>query len=240
MLIYDFRFTIMIQTILEFLNEVALRHSRDVLMAWVQFIPAAVSALTAGYGAIQQGKKNREMRGMVNRMGAENQAMFNADYYGDYTQRADAQNIIRQMREQMDRQTKRDNNTAVITGGTVEAQAAAKEGRNRAMSNLFGNLAAHGQRFKDRAKDRYMHRKAQIDNMLYGQLAEESMSAGNLLYNGIGGLAGTDWAGILGGGKPNLGPSPAKIENSAISPLQTANPIKNVSGIIPKYKSPFG
>lgn len=190
----------MIQTILEFLSEVALRHSGDAVMAWVQFIPAALSLVSAGVGAIGEGNKRRAQRSMMNRMNAENQSMFNADYYGDYTQRADAQNIISQMRNQFDRQAKRDENTAVITGSTVEAQAAAKEGRNKAMSNLYGNFGAMGQQFKDRAKDSYMRQKMALQGMEYDELGQQAQSANNLLYSGISGLAGMDWAGMLGKG----------------------------------------
>jgi len=190
----------MIQTILEFLNDVALRHSGDAVMAWVQFIPSALSLVSAGVGAIGEGKKRREQRAMMNRWNAENESMFNADYYGDYTQRADAQDIIRQMRDQFDRQAKRDENTAVITGSTVEAQAAAKEGRNRAMSSLYGNLGAMGQRFKDRAKDRYMRQKMALQGMQYDELGQQAQSANNLLYGGLSSLAGMDWAGMLGKG----------------------------------------
>lgn len=222
----------MIQGIIEFLQEIALRHHGEAVMAWVQFIPAILSAGSAIYGGLSQARKNREMRGMVNKWNAENQSLFNNDYYKDYTQTQEAQNIIRQMRDMQDRQAKRDANTAVITGGTVEAQAAAKEARNRAMSNLFANLGAQGTRWKERAKDRYLHRKSQIQNMQYNQLAEQANSAGNLMYNGLSGLAGMDWAGIMGNGSKygnNLSGNDLKIDKT----VQTANPIKNVSGIIP-------
>lgn len=197
----------MIRAILEFLQEIALRHDTEVIMAWVQYIPAAISGLSAGIGALSQSKKNREMRGMVGGWQAENEAMFTNDYNKDYTQTQEAQNIIKQMRDLNDREAKREQNTAVITGGTVEAQAAAKERRNRAMSDLFGNLGAMGTRYKERAKDRYLNRKNQLQGIEYGQLAQEAESAGNLMSNGLSGLAGMDWAGIMGGGTTGYNPS---------------------------------
>lgn len=185
----------------DFLQEISLRHSGDALMAWVQFIPAAMSLIGAGIGGYSEGQKRRAMRRKMAQMDAENKALFNADYYADYTQRADAQNIIKKMRDDFRRQSKNDENAAVVTGSTIEAQAANKAGRNRAMSNLFSNLGAMGERYKDRAKDRYLARKSQIEGMEYANLADSAQSSNNLLYNGISGLANMDWAGVLGGGK---------------------------------------
>jgi hypothetical protein len=214
------------------------------VMAWVQFIPMIAGAASSLFGGIQQGRKNREMKkrsqAMFGKMNADNEALFNEDYYSDYLQRADAQNVIRQMRDQFDRQAKRDENTAVITGATPESQAAAKNARAMAMSNLFGNLGAMGQRFKDNAKERYTRRKNALQDAEYnaelGTLARESESAGNLLYNGIGSLAGTDWASILGGKKQGniletISPS-VGANISATSPYATVKQPK-IDGIIP-------
>ncbi|MFA5649534.1 MAG: hypothetical protein WC914_00110 [Proteiniphilum sp.] len=228
-------------TILSLLQEL-LASPGDVVMAWVQYIPMLASAVATGYGAVQQGKKNDEMRRKRAGWQSENKAMFDSEYLSDYTQRADAQNIIRQMRDQFDRESKRDRNTSVITGGTAEADAARKEGRNRAMSNLMGNLGAMGQRHKDRAKDRYLHRKNQLDMMEYGDLAQQAESAGNLFYNGLGSLAGTDWSGMFSGDKKpfwkTLSPSVgAPIKASDTTKMTIGTPkSRDLGGIIPKYK----
>lgn len=187
--------------IIDFLQEISLRHSGDTVMAWVQYIPAVMSLIGAGIGGYSEGQKRRAMRRKMAQMDAENKVLFNADYYADWTQRADAQNIINKMRDDFRRQSKNDENAAVVTGSTIEAQAANKAGRNRAMSNLFSNLGAMGQRYKDGAKDRYLARKSRIEGMEYANLADSAQSSNNLLYNGISGLANMDWAGVLGGGK---------------------------------------
>ena len=106
------------------------------------------------------------------------------------------------MREQNDKATKVEQNTSAVTGATPEAVNAAKERRNRGMTNLFSNIAAQGTAYKERAKDRYLARKTALEGMEYNDMAEKAASANNLLYNGINGLATTDWAGMLkGGGK---------------------------------------
>ena len=89
----------MIQTVLEILQEIASHHDGDVMMAWIQYLPAILSAGSAIYGGLSNARKQREMREMVNRWNAENESMFNNDYYKDYTQTEEARNIMRQMRQ---------------------------------------------------------------------------------------------------------------------------------------------
>ena len=200
----------MIQEILEFLQGIALRHSDAAVMAWVQFIPAVLSGVSAIYGGIKNARARNKQKREISKWNAENKSIFNNDYYKDYTQTQEAQNVIRQARNIFDQGAKRDANTAVVMGSTVEGQAAAKEARNRTMANLFANLGAQGTRYKERAKDRYLHGNSQIRAMQYGQLGQDADNASNLMYNGIQGIANSDWAGIMGGnkgGKKNYNPS---------------------------------
>lgn len=227
----------MIQTILEFLQDIATRHSGEAVMAWVQFLPAALSLGLSAYGAVNEGNQQRKLRRQRRQWSADNKALFNQDYYSDYTESAEAQDIIRRMREQQDRESKRDANTAVITGSTVEAKAAAKEGRNKAMSNLYGNLGAMGTRMKQRAKDRYLSRKHQLEDMEYDSGQQRAESANNLFSNGLGGLAGMDWAGILGGASSSTKYSGlTNLAATATSPrgLASASPYKDVSSVLIK------
>lgn len=167
----------------------------------IQFLPAIMSGASTVMGMIGEGKKRRAMAAERNKWNAENEALFNKDYYSDYTQRADSQNLIKQMRDEMKDQTKIDNNVAAVTGATPEAVNAAKEGRNKAMSSVFSTIAANGQQWKDRAKDRYLSRKQTLQGLAYDDMNQDAQSSNNLLYNGINGLASTDWAGIMGGTK---------------------------------------
>ena len=62
----------MIQTVL-ILQEIASHHDGDVMMAWIQYLPAILSAGSAIYGGLSNARKQREMREMVNRWNAENE-----------------------------------------------------------------------------------------------------------------------------------------------------------------------
>ena len=52
------------------------------------------------YGGYKAGQERKKMKGELGAMEAENKAIYNTQALGDYTQRADSQNVLRQMRNQ--------------------------------------------------------------------------------------------------------------------------------------------
>lgn len=189
-------------TIIQFIVELVTRQS-DAVAAWVQFIPAALSLITSGVGAVQEGRKRREMASKMKGWNTENEAWYNKNYNQDYTQRADSQNVLRQMREEMDRQNKITANTAAISGSTNDAVLARKNQNNKTMASVFSNMAAQGARYKDNVDREYRYRKQNLQGMEYDELSQGAQSSNQLFQNGISGLAGTDWAGIIGAGGGN-------------------------------------
>lgn len=212
----------MIQTILDFFMQI----KGDAVMALfpLALLPTAVSLLQSGIGAIGEGQKRKEMAAERTKWNADNEAMFNKDYYSDYTQRADTQNLIKRMRDEQKNQNTIDQNTAVVTGATPEAQNAAKERRNKAMTSVFSNIAAQGSAFKDRAKNQYLNRKTAIEGMNYDDMSQSADSSGNLLYNGLKGIGNTDWASIMGGKKPVVGSKQSVVGGTNVGFDQTPVP----------------
>lgn len=200
------------QVIIELIQRIAEQHQGDVMMAWVQFIPAIASGLGAVAGGLfgnkakkQENQQMQTINNKINNWDTENESWYNTEIKRDYSQTPEALNMMRQLREEMDRQGDKSANNNVVSGTTVEAQAAEKDSRNRAVSNLSGNIASMATAYKDRATSRYLNNKSQLRGIDMGveqqnleRLQNRRNSAGNLLYNGLTGLAGQDWAGILG------------------------------------------
>lgn len=197
---------------------------------------AGVGVASSLFGGYKAGKERKKMSNQIKSWESENKAFYNSQALGDYTQRADAQNAIRQMREQLDRQTKRATNTAAITGGTVEQTAVAKDSANRALADTTSNIAAVGQRFKDRVTDQYMGRKQQLQGMQYQNTAGKANSYENLMQSGLNTAAGA-----LSSLAPTaINQTGGKIGNIAklgVKGIESANPIKDVSGV--KITNPF-
>lgn len=220
-------------SLIELIKELIAQHQQEVMMAWVQFIPAIAGAATSIFGAASarraKKKEDAQMQAMQAKVAgykdetaeklqswnADNELDYQNELNKDYTQTAEALNMQRQLREEMDRQTAASGNNNIISGATVEAQAANKDSQNKAMSNLMGNIGALATSYKDRATSRYQNNlsnlrgmELQTDNNLrnmemsmeqqqMNRLGERRDSAGNMFYNGLKGMAGADWAGIM-------------------------------------------
>ena len=222
------------QIVVELIQRIIEQHQADVVMAWVQFIPAIASGLGAVAGGIfgnkAKKKEDKQMQNIENTVNQfqetsaaklkdwnnENREWYDTQMNRDYSQTPEALNMMRQLREEMDRQTDRSTNNNVVSGATVEARALDKDSRNKAVSNLSGNIASMATAYKNQAENRHlanqsqlrgmeMNNDASMRNMVMGveqqkleRLQDRSNSSNNMLYNGLTGLAGQDWAGILG------------------------------------------
>lgn len=186
------------------------------------------------FGGWKAGQERKKMDKAIGAMDAENKAIYNVQALGDYTQRADAQNVLRQMRNQLDRQTKRAANTQAITGGTIEQAASMKDSANKALADATANIGAIGQQFKDRVTDRYLRRKDNISMMRLNQMQDKATGWENLMQSGLNTSAGA-LSSLLPGAVSKS--APGDIGNVGTS--VNTSPTKNVSGIIPKYTNPF-
>ena len=193
---------------------------------------AGVGLGTSLFGQWKAGQERKKMNNQIGQWEGENKAFYNSRALGDYTQRADAQNAIRQMREQLDRQTKRATNTQAITGGTVEQTAVAKDSANKALADTTSNIAAVGQQFKDKVTDQYMNRKNQLGMMKYDNMKGDAQSGEALAQTGLNTAAGAlsslvqkpTTAGLTGTTGGTLGADPGKIAPLGVKPLTGATP----------------
>ena len=162
----------------------------------IQYLPMIANLAQTAFGAVKEGQQRKRMAGERQKWNAENEALYNKNYYGDYTKRADSQSAIRQMDDQIKKADKVEQNVAAVTGATPEAINASKERRNKAVTSLYSNIGANAMQYKDAAEGRYQARKAQLQGMEYDSMEQTAQSAGNVMNNGIAGLA-TDWASLM-------------------------------------------
>lgn len=189
------------------------------------------------YGGYKAGQERKKMKSELGAMEAENKALYNTQALGDYTQRADSQNVLRQMRNQLDRQTKRAANTQAITGGTVEQVAVQKDSANKALADATAHIGAIGAQFKDRVTDRYINRKNQLSMMKMNLASQDAQGWEGLMQTGLNTAAGA-LGGIVPGAGNTSSSDPGKVGN--VSTLATALPKKNLGGIVSnKYNAPW-
>ena len=154
-------------------------------------IGAGVGLAGSIFGGSKAAKQRRKMNRYLNEQDAENTALYNKDYYSDYTQRADTQNLMKQLRDNLGKNNKRAENMAVVTGATPEQQAVAKEQSNKVISDTFSNIGAMGQRWKDQVSNRYLARRENIANQRMGIMNQKAQSYENLMNTGLNMLTGS-------------------------------------------------
>lgn len=199
---------------------------------------AATGLASSVYSGWKAGQERKKMDKKISEMERDNQAFYNANALGDYTQRSDAQNAIAMMRKQLDRQTKRANDTAVITGATPEAVALQKQGANEALAGATSNIAAIGQQYKDRVTDRYLNRKDRYGMMRLQQHEGAAQGYEGLMQSGLNvasGALGGMTGGAGGGGGLGVPGAVKPVSTTA----KTVDPLKNLGGKIPGYQRPF-
>jgi hypothetical protein len=161
------------------------------------------AALTGGIGLIgslwgggRAANERKRMEGYLSQQSADNQAWYNANARRDYTQRADAQNLMRQLREQLGKQNAAQANMSIVTGATPEQQAVQKELSNKVISDTYSNLGAQGQMYKDRITDRYLAMKNNISNQRMGMMEGAAQGYENIMNSGVN-MMGSVGSGLM-------------------------------------------
>lgn len=161
-------------------------------------IGAGVGLIGSIFGGSKAAKQRQKMNRYLNEQDAENKAWYNANALSDYTQRADAQSLMGQLRNTLTKQNKVAANTAVVTGATPEQQAIQKEQSNKVISDTISNLGAMGQQYKDRVTDRYLAQKTNLANQRMNMMEGQAGSYENLMGSGLNMLSGSI-GGLVGG-----------------------------------------
>ena len=181
------------------------------------------------FGGSKAANERRKMERYLRQQESENQSWYDANALSDYTQRADTQNLMKQLRDNLSRQNKAASNTAVVTGATPEQQAIQKEQSNKVISDTFSNIGAMGQQWKDRITDRYLDRKNALSGQKMGMMEGNATSYENLMNNGLNMTAGS-----LGNIISGLGSLSGKARPSAL-PISTIQPSSKPTIAVPTY-----
>jgi hypothetical protein len=189
-----------------------ITETADVQTAILPLLAVAAVAAAAGAvgGAVTRNKQKKALNRIssgVEKEQAENKTWYNANALADYTQRADTQNLFKNLRDNLKKNRDATSATAAVTGATPAAIAAAKERDAKAISDTYSNVAATGQQWKDnitgeylRRKDYLNSRKLGIDGQRLADYDRQAQNWGNLMYSGINYAAGAAASGTTQAG----------------------------------------
>lgn len=141
------------------------------------------------YGGIKAGEARKRMSQYLSGQEVDNRALYDKDYHQNYLDRTDTQALIKSLRNTLKGQSESAAQMATVTGATPESVAVAKEQSGKTIDNVYSNISAQGQRFKDNVQNRYIQRKNALSNLRYGEMESTATSYENLMQNGIKGLS---------------------------------------------------
>lgn len=162
-------------------------------------IGSAIGAAGAIFGGIKASKAMKAMKKNVEAQRAKNQNWYDRRYNEDATQRADAQRMLTQVREDIRNRNKQAAGMQAVMGGTDESVAAAKEANAKALADTASQIAVNAEARKDAIEQQYL----QTDNELTQQLNAIQQGKANAIAGAVKSVA--DAAGSMDFGNVKIG-----------------------------------
>ena len=148
-------------------------------------IGGAVSAIGSIFGGLQASKAMKKYKSNVEAQQKKNEDWYDRRYNEDATQRADAQRILTKTEEAIRNRNKAAAGTQAVMGGTEESVAATKAANAEALADATSQIAAAGDRRKDRIEAQYQQRDQQLED----ELNKIELNKANAISQAIGGVA---------------------------------------------------
>ena len=155
-------------------------------------IGGALSAAGSIYGGIKASKAAKDAQEKIAELRSQNKAWYDLESNRDFTQRGDAQRLIKMTNDSIRDRNRAAAGTQAVMGGTDASVAAAKEANNKALADAVGNISAQATDYQDKVRTDYANR----DMALAQQQAGADMQKANAISQAIQGV--TSAAGGLG------------------------------------------
>ena len=129
------------------------------------------------FGGVKASKAMKRVKRNLEEQKRENQAWFDRRYNENATQRADAQQAVSLMREEMKKRSQAAAGAQAVMGGT----------------DATAQIAANGERRKDAVEQQYQQRDAQLDDALNNLEVGKAQAIGQAVQGvaqAAGGLIG--------------------------------------------------
>jgi hypothetical protein len=120
----------------------------------------AVAGIVGSAASARAAKRNQEL---VNQRKLENQQWYDQQYNADYTQRADAQAALNNMRSVLSERYASAQGAAAVGGATDESVAQQKAAANSALADTTTNIAASADAHKDAVRSSFEQNRNALD-----------------------------------------------------------------------------
>ena len=131
---------------------------------------------SAIFGGSKASKAAKEANRLIEQQQKDNQAWFDRRYNEDYSQTAEAQNLMNYAREQAEKQFRRAEGAAAVAGATDESVAMAKQSANEMLAQTASNIAAQGTAGKDAIEQQYQNTKNSLTQQQVANLQQKAQN----------------------------------------------------------------
>ena len=194
-------------------------------------IGAAAQVGSSIYGAIKSSEANKRAEHLIQSQRGENKKWYEQKMNEDYTQRTDAQNVLRKQRELLQEQYQRARATNAVAGGTDESLALQQAQANETMGETMANIASQASAYKEGVEQQYRAK----DDALNQQQIQVEQNKANAIAQAAGQM-GSAVSGLVSGGLGNTPETPATVEAAkqtiAPEPAKINDPVLTAPKVI--------
>lgn len=131
---------------------------------------------SAIFGGSKASKAAKQANKLIEEQQKDNQAWYDRRYNEDYSQTAEAQNLMNYAREQAEKQFRRAEGAAAVGGATEEAVARQKAAANDMLAKTATNIAAQGTARKDAVESQYLNTKNSLTQQQVSNLQQKAQN----------------------------------------------------------------
>lgn len=136
----------------------------------------AGSVGSAIFGGSKASKAANQANKLIEQQQTDNQKWYDRRYNEDYSQTAEAQNLMNFARNEAEKQFRRAEGAAAVAGGTEESVARAKRDANEMLSQTASNIAAQGTARKDAIEQQYLNTKNSLTQQQVQNLQQKAQN----------------------------------------------------------------
>jgi len=135
------------------------------------------------FGAIKGGQANRANQDLLNKQREDNEKFYNMNVNRDFLETNAAKGMFEQLRKQFRDRNKVVENTAAVTGGTAEAEIAAKSSNQENYNDAVNSIAQNATGYQQGQEAIYRGQENAIDNRQMDINTQKAQNAANVFSN---------------------------------------------------------
>lgn len=220
-------------------------------MAVLPLVSAGLGLASSIYGGIKSAQANKELENQINQQESQAEAFFNNRVNRDFMETNAAKGVVEQLRKRYLDQAKQIDSQTAATGGTAEANIAAKGQMNENYNDAMSNVAQQATGYQENAENQYQNQISDIAKQRMMLEEKKSENASNLMQGGASllgtaadlGALETPVTGVANTGRNNVGleniakTGTDKILKSNVLGMKT--PARKALPIIPNSAADF-